>query len=140
MNIQLAESDEDLEKCFPVMVQLRDFLSSDGFRERVQLQQREGYRLAYLEDEGKVQAIAGFRITETLARGRFLYIDDLVTDQQARSQGYGDALFDWLIAYARSHYCQHLELDSGVQRVNAHRFYFRKRMAISGYHFTLALT
>jgi hypothetical protein len=32
-----------------------------------------------------------------------------------------------------------LELDSGVQRFAAHRFYFRERMWISRHHFSLEL-
>jgi hypothetical protein len=30
-------------------------------------------------------------------------------------------------------------LDSGTQRVEAHRFYLRKRMKISAFHFALPL-
>ena len=69
----------------------------------------------------------------------FMYVDDLVTDAEARSRGYGDALFDWLVNYARTQGCTRLDLDSGVQRFAAHRFYFRKRMHISFYHFALEL-
>jgi hypothetical protein len=31
--------------------------------------------------------------------------------------------------------CSVLDLDSGVQRHDAHRFYFREAMHISSYHF-----
>jgi hypothetical protein len=48
-------------------------------------------------------------------------------------------LFDWLVGEARAAGCQSLELDSGVQRFDAHRFYLRNRMAISSHHFRLAL-
>jgi hypothetical protein len=65
----------------------------------------------------------GYRIMESLYAGRFCYVDDLVTDQTARSLGYGGALFDWLVAEARAAGCGRLELDSGVQRFDAHRFY-----------------
>ena len=44
-------------------------------------------------------------------------------------------LLDWLAGQAREHQCDVLELDSGVQRFDAHRFYFRERMKISAYHF-----
>jgi hypothetical protein len=48
-------------------------------------------------------------------------------------------LFDWLVAQAREHGCARLELDSGVQRFRAHRFYLMKRMEISSHHFMLKL-
>ncbi|MCL4692370.1 MAG: hypothetical protein KJ060_07660 [Candidatus Hydrogenedentes bacterium] len=56
-----------------------------------------------------------------------------------RSQGHGDALFDWLTTKAREENCATLELESGTHRHDAHRFYLRKRMRISSYHFTVDL-
>ena len=140
MNIQLANNDTDIERCFPVMVQLRPHLTADDFMVRVKRQfQLHGYRLAYVEENGKIKAVAGFRITEMLFRGRFMYVDDLVTDSAERSRGYGAALFDWLLEHAKSQNCEQVALDSGVQRSGAHRFYFTKRMEIVGYHFSLKL-
>lgn len=139
--IQLAQTDTQIERCYPVMVQLRPHLTgSQEFLERVKRQMaRDGFQLAYLEDNDQVKAVAGFRINEMLSRGRFLYLDDLVTDAQERSTGYGATLFSWLIDYAKSQNCEQFELDSGVERYGAHRFYFRQRMNISGYHFRLRL-
>jgi GNAT superfamily N-acetyltransferase len=74
-----------------------------------------------------------------LHRGRYLYVDDLVTDESERSKGYGDAIFDWLVNYAKEQNCDQFHLDSGVQRFDAHRFYFRKRMKILAYHFSFDL-
>jgi GNAT superfamily N-acetyltransferase len=76
---------------------------------------------------------------ESLYAGRFCYVDDLVTDAAGRSLGYGGALFDWLVAESRAAGCGRLELDSGVQRFAAHRFYLAKRMIISSHHFSLEL-
>jgi GNAT superfamily N-acetyltransferase len=83
--------------------------------------------------------VAGFRIIENLVSGKMLYVDDLVTLEEHRSQGYGKAIFDWLVQYARQEGCGYLELDSGVQRFRAHRFYLTNRMIISAHHFRLKL-
>jgi GNAT superfamily N-acetyltransferase len=140
MNIQLAKNDEDTGRCFPVMAQLRPHLTADDFIVRVERQfQLSGYRLALVEEDGTIKAVAGFRITEMLFRGRFMYVDDLVTDSSERSKGYGAALFDWLVNYAKTQDCEQFALDSGVQRSGAHRFYFAKRMEIVAYHFSLKL-
>lgn len=141
MNVRFAESDRDIRRCFPVMAQLRPHLSEDEFIIRVKRQfQHQGYRLVYVEENGQVRAVAGFRIAEMLSRGRFLYVDDLVTAAKDRSRGYGSLLFEWLVEYALSHQCERLDLDSGVQRTDAHRFYIRRGMHISGFHFSLTLT
>jgi GNAT superfamily N-acetyltransferase len=68
-----------------------------------------------------------------------IQVDDLVTDAGARSGGYGRALFEWLVEEGRAKGCSVLELDSGVMRHDAHRFYLRERMHILAYHFSLTL-
>ena len=140
MEIRTAESEIELRRCYPVMVQLRQHLEEDAFIQQVQRQMDHyGYAVAYVEDSGQVCAVAGFRISECLCDGRFLYVDDLVTDQSHRSQGYGEQLLTWLTEKARQEGCSEIGLESGVQRHDAHRFYLRTRMRISSYHFSLNL-
>src|SRR5258705_13471036 len=97
VTIAIGVSPAEIERCFPVMAQLRPHLSRDSFVERVDRQKAHGYQIAYLEDDGDVKAVAGFRILEMLAFGKSLYVDDLVTRAADRSKGYGDKLFDWLV-------------------------------------------
>lgn len=139
MSIYIAKSIQDIENSYPVIAQLRTTLKKSEFIERVQRQQKKEYKLAYIKDKGKIVAVAGFRILENLAYGKFLYIDDLITDNENRSKGYGDKLFGFLVKYAKKEKCKELHLDSGVQRFDAHRFYFRKHMSITAHHFGLIL-
>lgn len=138
--IALAETETEIEACFPVMQELRPHLGRSDFVQRVKWQQEQwGYHLAYLQRNDQVVSVAGFRMSECLAWGKFLYVDDLVTRSLERSVGYGDKLFDWLVEYAKTHACEQFHLDSGVQRFAAHRFYLKKRMDITGHHFALKL-
>ena len=139
MSIQLAESDFQILGCFPVISQLRPHLEQDKFLEQVRYQMKERYQLAFLKIEEQTLAVAGFRISNCLALGKFLYIDDLVVDEFNRSHSYGQQLFQWLIEYARNHECKYLSLDSGVQRFAAHRFYLMQRMNITSHHFSIEL-
>lgn len=139
MRVRLAETDEDVRRAFPVMRELRTHLVEEEFPERVARQQHGGYRLALLEEAGRVRAVAGFRIQECLSAGRHLYVDDLVTAGDARSRGYGRALFEWLVDHGRAEGCRWLRLDSAVHRFEAHRFYLRQRMSIRSHHFMLDL-
>ncbi len=139
--IALAQTDADISACFPVMSQLRPHLLAADFVPRVRRMQTEGFRLAYHSDEhGTIRCVAGYRIMDLLFSGLTLYVDDLITDADARSQGFGDRMIDWLIARAREAGCTEFSLDSGTHRVDAHRFYFRKRLKISAFHFSLPLT
>jgi len=139
IHIARAESDADILRCFPVMAQLRPHLVEAEFVTRVRRMQKEGFHLARLEEDGAVRAVAGYRFHEKLFSGSTLYVDDLVSDTTRRSKGHGARLLAWLIDQAKAHDCDLLELDSGVQRCDAHRFYFRERMKISAYHFSRPL-
>ena len=134
-----ARSDAEIRSAFPVMRQLRPHLDEAAFVDTVRAAERLGLRSVLHVDDGRVVAVAGFRLLDQLKSGLVLYVDDLVTDEAERSKRYGDALLDWLVAHAREQQCVAFELDSGVHRFAAHRFYFRKRMRISAYHFQLDL-
>jgi hypothetical protein len=137
VEIHIAESESDVLRCFPVMAQLRPHLSREEFVPRIRRMQQEGFVLAMLTEDGEVRAVAGYRYLDLLFSGRTLYVDDLVTDTGERSRGHGAALHQWLQNQASAHGCTTLTLDSGVQRTEAHRFYFRQRMSIQGYHFSM---
>lgn len=139
MEIQLAASDAEIKACYPVMRELRPQLAEEEFLSRVRRQEKAGYRLAFHCTPSGVVAVAGFRIGESLAWGRFLYVDDLVTLSSQRSQGYGAQLLAWLKAYAAAEGCQQLHLDSGIQRKDAHRFYEREGMTLASFHFAEAI-
>src|SRR6185503_19465293 len=113
--------------CFPVMQQLRpQYPNEEDFVARARRQMAaERWRLAYVEEEGEIAALAGFRLLECLATGKTLYVDDLVTREDQRSKGHGETLMRWLETRARTAGCQTFSLDSGTQRTDAHRFYFR---------------
>ncbi len=142
LRIELAETDEQIADCFETMAFLRSHLVRENFVERVRVQAESGYRLAALRKEGDpaVRCVAGFRALRHLAYGDVLYVDDLSTAESDRSKGYGNAMFDWLVEYGERLGLTELQLDSGVQRCAAHRFYFRKRMHIHAYRFRLALS
>lgn len=137
LQIRDAQTEQEILRCFSVMVQLRPHLTRESFLPRILAMQREGFHLALLEEGGEVCAVAGYRFLDLLFSGRTLYVDDLVTDETRRSRGHGAALLEWLQERAHAEGCTTLTLDSGVQRTAAHRFYFRQRMSIFGYHFSM---
>jgi GNAT superfamily N-acetyltransferase len=137
--IALAETDEEIQNCYAVMSELRPHISVDEFLPRVRnLSVNTGFRLVYLK-EGEVKAVGGFRISEWLAGGKYLEIEDLATKDGERSKGYGGELFDWLVNYAKENNCSQIRLVSNVKRLNAHRFYLRKGMIIEAHYFSMSL-
>jgi len=137
--VRTAETAEDIERCFDVMALLRPHIRREDFVDRILSQMQDGYRLTYIQDQDIVVAVAGYRILSNLGLGKFLYVDDMVTHEDHRSKGFGKILLDWLIEEARESGCSYLDLDSGVQRTDAHRFYEREGMERSSYHFRLRI-
>ncbi len=138
--VKLATADTDIARCFAVMQQLRPHLTQSAFLAQARRQQaQENWHLAYVEEAGEVAAVAGFRFLECFSSGRTLYIDDLVTDEDRRSEGHGEMLMTWLENHARASGCQTLSLDSGTQRTGAHKFYFRMGLPITSFHFARKL-
>ena len=88
---------------------------------------------------GKVTGVTVFRIMEKTHSGRELYCDDLVTDDAQRSTGVGHALMAYMERVARERGCDMFALDSGAQRTQAHKFYFREGMVITSFHFNKGL-
>ena len=141
LEVREVSTEEELRAVSPIVIQLRTHLGEEELVAAVGRMRREGYRLiaAYDDDQGgDPVGAAGFRVYEMLAYGKILYVDDLVTAENARSGGVGKALLGWLEEEARGQGCTGLHLDSGVQRARAHRFYFREGMAIYNFHFAKA--
>ncbi len=79
-----ALSDDQIENCFGVLAELRPHLQRDNFLATVRAMEEDGYKLVYMADQGRVVAVAGYRIYSNLFMGKHLYVDDLVTTEQAR--------------------------------------------------------
>ena len=141
-SITIAETDEQIRRTFHLMGQLHPNVLELGslYLEHIRALQAEGgYKLANLTKNEHPICVAGFRICRNLGWGKYLYVDDLVTDQQFRSQGVGQAMVQWLLNYAREQRCLDLRLDTKLERHRAHHFYISEGMDIFAFHFRFRL-
>ena len=69
---------------------------------------------------------------ESVRYGKRCWVEDLAVDPERRSQGIGTALLEAARAWARERGATHLELDSGIARGDAHRFYERESPSWTG--------
>ncbi|MDW3682446.1 GNAT family N-acetyltransferase [Cupriavidus sp. CV2] len=140
LTLRHVETEADILACFPVMRQLRPELQKpEDFLANVTLQGGQGYRLLALWDDGKAVALAGYRRLDNLIHGRFLYVDDLITDAEGRGQGHGERLLQALCELGRTEGCQQLVLDTALANALAQRFYFRSGLLAKGLHFCMEL-
>ena len=118
--------------------QLRPHLKAD-YVTRMREVFASGADMAVCVRDEKVCGITVFRIIEKTYTGRELYCDDLVTDESLRSSGVGGALIGYMEAVAAERGCDALALDSGTQRHQAHKFYFREGLIVPAFHFSKTL-
>lgn len=123
----------------PILQQLRPGLTHDSLRAVYDEGYGQGLRFLAAYLGGACVGVAGWRIVVNTSSRRKLYVDDLVTTSSHRSAGVGKALLAELERRAVEQQCTLLDLDSGVQRHDAHRFYFREAMRITSFHFAKPL-
>lgn len=132
-----AETEEEVAACFPVMVLLRPHLRDAAeLVTRVARQRAEGYRILAAWPGREPMALAGYRFTENLIHGRFLYVDDLVTAEDARRGRLGARLLDAVAAEGLAAGCNRLVLDTALDNVLAHRFYYRQGLLARALRFS----
>lgn len=139
MKILEAATKDAYTSCFEVMKELRPHHSLDSFLTAMDKMKKEGYQLHYLEDNGKVVCVAGFRFTTTLYDGLIIDFDDFVTSTEARGKGYAGLLFEHLVSIAKERSIKTIHLNSNHKRFDAHRFYLNKKMNIVAHHFRVEL-
>lgn len=125
------------EQAIPVLQELRTTRTADELSGVIAEGAEQGLRFLGAFDGEVCLGVAGWRVIVNTSALRKLYIDDLVATESVRSSGVGRALLDELRARAIALECSSLDLDSGVQRHDAHRFYLRERMNINAHHFSL---
>lgn len=128
-----------LERAEPVHRQLRPQLPAD-YATAMQAIFADGGRMCVAATAQSVAGVAVYRFIRNTHVGKKLYVDDLVTDASQRSRGVGHALLAFLERLARDHDACSLELDSGTQRQQAHKFYFREGFVIASFSFRKGLT
>lgn len=67
------------------------------------------------------------------------WVEDLAVDPGRRSEGVGRALLDAARDWGRERGATHLELDSGIARTEAHRFYQRLAPSWTGMQYAWLL-
>ena len=138
MKVVFFEEVQNKREVLEVLLQLRSTYDLDSLAEQIEKQQAKGYQLVSVQSDAGVLAVAGFIVTEKLAWGKSIYIDDLVTNENCRFGGVGHFLMEWFKSYAKENGYKQIHLDSSVQRFDAHRFYLRQGFNIASHHFSLA--
>ncbi len=122
LEVREARSEPAVDALYPVVSELRD-LEREEYHDLYAAMREEGYHLfgGYVDDEPV--AAAGVRVGTNFYLGRHAYVYDLVVTETERSKGHGSALLSFVNEWASERDCEAVELESGLWREEAHRFY-----------------
>lgn len=140
MNIKSLQTQDEIAQSFDTFLELRPNLrNKEVFAAQIMEQYKEGYQIIAIEEKEEFVSCIGFRFLTTLAWGKILYIDDLITQEKNCSKGYGKILLDHVIKIAEEHLCNEVHLDTGYARHVAHRVYLKQGFEFSCHHLALKL-
>lgn len=78
----------------------------------------------FLFDEGKAKGFCHGTFFNTFwLSGQTCYVSSIISNQEERGKGYGIKLMDHAKELAKARGCHAIVLDSGMPRLEAHRFY-----------------
>lgn len=126
IQFQIANTPDQVEEAFQLLIHLRPHLTRVGFRDLFEKMKQHGYHIIGLWADQKLVCLAGVEVKHNFYNGTHLYVYDLVTDTTQRSQQYGSQMMEYLEEYACTLDCQLIALESGLERIHAHRFYEQK--------------
>ena len=122
---QLMHENEWLD-AFPLMNELRTNLNQSTYLDLLRSMNKEGYKIFALYDNDQIVALTGIIILTNFYFGKHVFVYDLVTKPSERSKGYGEKLLAHIHQYAKLNGCGIVALESGISRVDAHKFYEEK--------------
>jgi GNAT superfamily N-acetyltransferase len=113
-------------QAYPVMQELRTGLSEDDYLSLLEQMVLQGFRMFALFQDENIVAVTGIIELVNLYHLKHIYVYDLVTKETERSKGYGEELLGFVHNLAKETGCNCVALSSGLQRLDAHRFYEEK--------------
>ncbi len=138
--IFVVKSKADLERCYPVMKELRTHLSFEDYISIYdESHKTNGYEIVAIEDHSQIVAVMGYRFLSDYVRGKHVYVDDLVSRENVRSQGLGAELLKYAEKVAKESGCKTLRLCTGIENERGVKFYDRNGWTKRAYAYTKKL-
>ena len=100
----------------------------------------EGSAVLVGDDDGELVGLCtAYLEFESVRYGRRCWVEDLAVHPERRSGGWGGRLLDAAGDWARERGATHIELDTGLARADAQRFYQRRDPDSVGYSYSWRL-
>jgi GNAT superfamily N-acetyltransferase len=93
------------------------------------------YKQAVAYYNSKPVGVCGFWINTKIYSGKYVELDNVVTDENYRGQEIGKLLCNFVLTIAKQNNCKTAMLDAYLENIKAHDFYEREGFIKKGFHF-----
>lgn len=92
------------------------------------------YKQITVQDGEKIVGVCGYWIATKIWCGKYLELDNVVVDEDYRSQGIGKIMTDYLLEKAKKEQCNMLGLDVYTDNFKGVKFYMNQGYVPRGFH------
>lgn len=131
---EISTLEEMLEQ-LPLVQQLYPDMTKEKYEEMLRDMIPNSYTQVVVLDGEKCVGLSGIWFNTKLWTGKYIELDNVVTDKSHRSKGVGKLINDFAAEKAKQLGCRFIVLDAFTENRDAHRFYFRDGYVIRGFHF-----
>jgi ribosomal protein S18 acetylase RimI-like enzyme len=136
LHIKKLDSLEEFYKTYPLVTILNPELQEARFRTLQEEAVKEGYRcIVAFQNPQEMLGMCGYWIRHRFYCGRGLHIDNIATAPHMQGRGVGSVMMQWIKKEAVKQKCDHLVLDTYLENKDAHGFYLKHQLRVSGLHF-----
>ena len=135
MELQEQLTEAQIIANYPLLQQLYPEVLREEYIERVQQLICQGYHQTGLFDGKRCIGFMGYHIGIHITCGRFLYIDDLVIDNDYRGRALAKKLLKWAEKVANNLEVRTILLDSLIERNVPYELYVREGYDVIAHHF-----
>ncbi len=105
MELKFIETNNDLEKVLNFIKKVSNSVDNKQLEYWIKGQRNAGYEIGFMEHENEIAVLAGFRIIESLQRGKSLMVLDMFTDSKFHYTGLEQKLISELKTFATETDC-----------------------------------
>lgn len=132
---RILETVKEMAPNYDLIMQLNYRIDRETYLSYLEDMTSKGYKqLAVFEEENCI-GLAGYWVATKFYCGKYLELDNVIVNEDARSKGIGKLMCDRLEAEARKAGCKTAVLNAYVQNNKAHKLYMREGYRILGFHF-----
>jgi GNAT superfamily N-acetyltransferase len=138
--MQIRELDlKELPEAYEVLCQLRVDMDYKEFEDLVYEMRHKEYKMIGVFEALELVTYVGVYVQTNFHYKRHLFVDDLVTYDSFRSRGYGDAMFEYLVNFAKVAMCENIVVSSVIDNIDAHKFFETMDFERESYTFVKSL-